>query len=479
MKKQSLLFVLLASAMLSCTDAMQESFDDDLSALKFQELDKTNLVSYDNIVALNTAQTAEKEEGRPMDGEQDIDCITDGRGDTLLYVCSKRDGGWTMYSSDTRIPPILAQSDKGSFSDVRKNENAMAWIQTMAEDVKLIRSLGDDQLKLTQEEIEANRDFWRSVSDPDGFVKDWLKKHSAKGLDGGQLPSGHYSLVSTEYDAEVYDSIGRLTETNWHQFYPFNLGCPLKSNSNTVRAPAGCVAIAGAQMLYFLNGKFGIPETAPSYAYCNSHVNDSSYDWAQTNYTTTIWDSMNNPSSYSSAAPLIANVGARLGMHYGDDSSWAYTIDLKDDVFSPYGIDCSFSSYNFSAIDELETSLLDGIPVILDACAQHEVNGSIQVEGHAFIADRYKRMRTLVTRTYVWVWDGPVPIDIIAPLHPRKIECEYTLPYVSYIGINWGWGQSNASDEAWYAIMGDWVDYSIHYNWNIDRHLMYDFHPKQ
>ena len=468
MKKQSLLFVLLASAMLSCTDAMQESFDDDLSALKFQELDKTNLVSYDNIVALNTAQTAEKEEGRPMDGEQDIDCITDGRGDTLLYVCSKRDGGWTMYSSDTRIPPILAQSDKGSFSDVRKNENAMAWIQTMAEDVKLIRSLGDDQLKLTQEEIEANRDFWRSVSDPDGFVKDWLKKHSAKTLPHDDfLPTGHYELYDTEYITEVYDSIGRLTTTNWEQEYNYNMYCPYKSNSNTEHAPAGCVAISGAQILYFLHYHFGVPETAPSEAYCFSKVNQTPYNWNQYSYNSTVWDTMNNIffNWGSAAAPLIANVGKLVDMVYGDYGSSSNNYSLPA-AFAEYNIMSIYSAYN---TDSLKSSLLNGMPVILGGYPAQ------QNTGHSFISDRYKRTKTTIKRTYAWVWDTPPSTGTIMPFVPRKVEYTYESPVISWIGMNWGWGPGYNVDQEWFTLTGDWILAS--YNYTTNRDMVYGFHP--
>lgn len=466
MKKQSLLFVLLASAMLSCTDAMQESFDDDLSALKFQELDKTNLVSYDNIVALNTAQTAEKEEGRPMDGELDIDCITDGRGDTLLYVCSKRDGGWTMYSSDTRIPPILAQSDKGSFSDVRKNENAMAWIQTMAEDVKLIRSLGDDQLKLTEEEIEANRDFWRSVSDPDGFVKDWLKKHSAKTLPHDDfLPTGHYQFIGSSSTTEVYDSIARLTQTNWHQDEPFNIYCPLKTYSTFMRVPAGCVAISGAQMLYFLHYKFGVPANAPSQAYCYSHAGDDPCYWDQYSYTSNIWDAMNDSSA--SSAPLIANVGKLLHMQYGDGGSGALSSDLPGSVFCRYGISCKFIDYS---ADTVKSSLLNGMPVILKARM-----GPNQ-PGHSFITDRYKRNRVVTTNYYEWVWDTPISPGQLVPIYyPPTIEYTYGSPMINWIGMNWGWEKEYNLEDEWFTLTGDWIDNKHHINWNYSRGMVYGF----
>ena len=65
----------------------------------------------------------------------EIICYEDAEHDTLLYICDKVGGGWTIYSSDTRVPPIVAQSDSCSFAHASENEALMAWVATIAEDM--------------------------------------------------------------------------------------------------------------------------------------------------------------------------------------------------------------------------------------------------------------------------------------------------------------------------------------------------------
>ena len=280
------------------------------------------------------------------------------------------------------------------------------------------------------------------------------------------MATGHYEFSGTYDTIEYYDSIPRLTTTNWHQYASYNLYCPYQSNSSILNAPAGCVAIAGAQMLYFLHNKFGVPTTAPSEAYVYGHVGDSNYNWDQYNYTSAIWSTMANSPGY--AAPLIANVGKRVGMNYGDDGSSAYTSDLVNGVFAPYGISCTYTSYNTT---NLRSSLIQGIPVIV--CAQ-AMDGQ-EMTAHSFIIDRYRRYRTLTQYCFVWVWDTTPPgVPLIE--HPNQYEYVYSSPYINMIGMNWGWG-SYFNNGEWYTLTGDWINHSTTacLNWNISRNMIYNF----
>lgn len=243
--------------------------------------------------------------------------------DTVFYVCDRPSGGWVMYSSDTRVPAIIAQSENGSYAELLKNENAQLWIQSIVEDMSVIKNLPDEQLNFSRKEIVENKAFWESIASPNKYVEDKILSDT-RVIDKIIVPtSGHYELRTSTSSLEVYDSISSMTSTSWSQNSPYNYYCPLTSN-NLGHAPAGCVAIAGAQMLYFLHFTFGVPSTAPSKAYCEGNVN--SYTWEQTDYSSTIWSDM--ATSGYSAAPLIADVGRRLNMQYGDNESGASTEDL-------------------------------------------------------------------------------------------------------------------------------------------------------
>lgn len=470
MKKRikHLFFLLLGTIIASCSDSTEEYLESNLFENQLQEIKTDNRVTYDDIIALCKGQKGITRSSTSLK----IDCIVSDENDTLLYFYSKPEGGWTIYSSDTRVPAIVAQSDEGAYEDIMKNENAKIWIESIAEDMRIIKSLDDDKLNFSKEDIERNKSFWTSISSPDTFVKQLLKQNGTRGINGAPpFPEGHWEFMYSTSYSEVYDSISRLTTTDWHQGSPFNEYCPFLLD-NEHHAPAGCVAIAGAQMLYFLHFHFEVPETAPSSATINSNILDyPNYDWSQDNYNSTIWNTMNSYYNYD-AAPLIADVGRRVDMLYGTNGSGAQTSDLVDNVFGSYGISCTFSDYN---VGDLKSSLLSGIPVVLSARA-HNYSSLFGTIGHCFITDRYKRTRNVTVSHYQWVWDTLPPESGPVPMIPDKVEYTYSSPVISMIGMNWGWGYNPPGE--WFSLTGDWykVIDSIPYNFNISRHMIYDFH---
>ena len=465
--KKNVLIPVTALILFSCTDSMQEyAAMDDLNNSVQMEPDRSHFVSKSDVAALLRAQSNSTRS--VSECEDDITCFVDEKHDTLLYACNKTDGGWIVYASDTRVPAIVAESSAGTFAEAMENEAAYVWLQTIAEDIKVIKSLSDNKLKFSAEEIENNKAFWKSISSPDEYVKEKLAKEGFNETRGLPLLSrGHYELVSTtSFWGESLPS-PRLTTTDWHQNAPFNNYCPYKSDNSGEHAPAGCVAIAAAQMLYFLHNKFGVPATAPSQAYVYGHVGDSDYNWDQYNYNSLTWSGFNFDASL--AAPLIANVGRRVHTFYGNNSSAAFSTFLPDSVFAPYQINCDYMAYNE---DSLCMSLKrDSIPVILVADASY--NSS--TVGHAFIADRYKCSGYITRHTYQWVWDV-IPPGSMIPMYPDIVEDDVTLAEINMIGMNWGWGSFYNNGE-FYTLTGDWINHNDIdlLNWNIDREMIYNF----
>lgn len=450
--------------LVGCTQSMEETIASESAEQGSVNLNaKQNFVTLDAVATLTRAQTNLTRSH--SDVRKHITCYEDDMNDTLLYICDNSEGGWIMYSSDTRVPPIVAQCDSGTFAEAMTNESAALWVKTIAEDMKHIRSAGDHELNFSKEEIEHNTKFWESVSFPDKYVKEHIVH--TRGENGTLLPQGHYELISTTYTSEVYDSIARLTTTDWDQNSPYNKYCPYKENSTEYHSPAGCVAIAGAQMLFFLHYKLGVPQTAPSEAYCNG--DNTSYEWAQTNYTTEIWDLMK--SDGENAAPLIADIGRRSNTIYGDNGSSANFPNLVNKAFTGYNIDCTVSTYDS---EKLGTSLLGKMPVIIGATDKESG------KAHAFITDRYKRNRTVIKHTYEWVYDyiptNPDGSFILVPAPTRKVETSYNSPYISMIGMNWGWGDKYNIENEWYSLTGDWIcSRNNQYNWIDSREMIHDF----
>lgn len=471
MKKtiKNLSFLLFGLMIVSCSDSTEEYLESNMLEKQSLESKIGNHVSYDNIVALCKGQNGITRHN--TDNSFDVNCIVSDYNDTLLYVCGKQDGGWIIYSSDTRVPAIIAQSDEGSFELLMQNENAKAWIESIAEDMRIIKSLDDDKLNFSEEEIERNKSFWSSISSPDKYVKKMLKQNTTRGIGDDIVfePSGHYELAYSRTYSEVYDSISRLTTTNWRQTYPYNSCCPYLLD-NVLRAPAGCVAFAGGQMLYFLHNHLGVPETAPSQGYCYGNINDyPNYNWSQYDYNSTIWSQMIQTDSC--AAPLLADIGRRLNMQYDGDGGDVSAEDLVNNVFAPYGISCTYSSYDTNTV---RTSLFGGIPVILCAWYTEQRSNNPTLIGHTFIADRYKRERIVTENCYEWVWDFIPPDGGPLTLVPETYVYTYSSPEITMIGMNWGWGDYYNISSEWFSLTGDWIKDGD--NLNINRHMIYNFH---
>lgn len=380
--------------------------------------------------------------------------LVDDLADTLIFVI-KFEKGFRLVSSDKRVPPILAENDESDYDSWLENESRRHWINMMAADMKVIKATPDQELLIPLEEQNQYRAFWDSYGNIDSFISSYLPETKIE-----EFPdlSGYYYIYSDETQNELYDYVNHLTQTSWHQLDPFNAYCPAISSVSSTKAPAGCVAIAGAQMLYYLHYKLGVPATAPTQAYCNSYVGQT-LDMGQSNYTATVWDSM---AVYPlKAAPLIANIGLLVNMDYGVDGSGADISDLRTIAFPEYGIDCGSTLYTEGIV---RGSILNDMPLIIGAAGGYYMeNGhTVYYNRHAFILDGYQRHRTKRTIVYRWQYSQPSPLP--RPEVADSVVITTSYPDISYVRMNWGWGDSY--DNTWYAFTGDWYVGTDNFNNN-------------
>lgn len=397
--------------------------------------------------------------------------IVDEYNDTLLYAVNYDGGGWKLFSSDKRITPIIAESKTGSYEDELKNEASLLWISIIADQVKDVKMIDNNELALTEEEINENVNYWDSFcSDNLDFEKTRAGNHPIK------FTPGHYELYNTRTETIYYDSIEHLTQTHWHQNSPYNYYCPTRTDKDE-KAFAGCVAIAGSQMLYYLHNTIGRPITAPSSASCVGNINW--YEMSQSDYSSSIWSYMNISGIY--AAPLVANVGTLLETQYGNEGSSAHTQDLVNKVFLPYGISCDYQVYSE---DSVKKSLTNNMPVIVraDGKQTHILGVPINSKGHSFIVDGYRRYRVKYTQTYKWIYDDydTSTGQVARPIVDDSIHIVFSSPYISHIKMNWGWtGQwTSGTNDTWYALTGNWItnqgtEYEANYKY--ERHMISHF----
>lgn len=395
---------------------------------------------------------------------------------TLMYVVNYEGGGWEIISADKRTEPILAYSDCGSFSWEKANPGEIAWMGGVGEGLLHLRTAGPDA-KLTEKatkEKEQNVNFWDGLE----MTKAFIDKNGKDALNNAVEVSheeisqilanqqtrvnseGYYRLAGSVQTEVATDSLRHLMVTRWGQFYPWDYYCPTD-------APAGCVAVAGAQMLYFTHYVLGYPWYA--------RLDDSFYNEFTNLNDASVWsvmvDSLSGNVDYTgvrvrSVARLLRDVGVRVGMNYGDGISLASLKNLVG-VFATYDVTCEFSeNYNSSVV--INAMYNDMMPTIIGANASisyHWLTGQPSYgDGHAFIIDGYKRCKTITENFYEWVSTNPDPTQF-SEIQPPYSEIVEGSPYVKYITMNWCDG-GNQHNYKWYLPNSDWVASGLNYQYN-------------
>lgn len=417
--------------------------------------------------------------------------------DTLMYVLNSSNG-WKLLSSDKRTQPVLAYGESGRFSIDSLNPGEAIWLDEMAE--QLYEMAHDEEMAEDEEEyIEEADPAWVDLAPAMASANTYA--------DGEWVRERTVTYPSRQ-------EVAPLTQTQWHQKSPWNLFCPM--NSSKEQAVAGCVAIAGAQMLYYLHYLWGIPAEMFTYGYCKGTL--SNYEQGFSAPSPEAWDLMAKTESGPGseyAAILIGLTGQAVGMKYGLNSSSAKTEDLKGFFKEYFGIKSSYSDYKVSTVFQ---SLDQNIPVIVKAygARTNRFLGLIYTyeDGHAWIIDGYRQDEQVTEITYRWHtyyttpdddeedWEegkGPVKGDDWeiavdeeaeeeaeeeedggnAAARPKRISRRPTYPtgrtYTQkttavtgrYVHMNWGWG---GNDNKWYVANGKWDPNSNNYKWK--RHML-------
>lgn len=442
-------FALLAIAItfiLSCNSDVMTVGDlmaigNDLELIEKDIADKYHVTTDDVDDYVNFRKLEAKGKGKILE-VTDIKTIYTKSGNPSMYIICYSEG-WDIISADKRTPVIVATSEIGKFNFSREHP-ILEYIEGEAENIELISRNCNQQMILTKndfEESNENTDFWEHITADSDIINSY--EPNIKDLPP-LIPEGHWELTGVTSRPIVYDSICHLTTTQWHQGYPYNKYCPTDPNNQNKRSAAGCVAVAGAQMLYYLHQKLNInpsiPTIVPNPGYVgNEYPNDF------TNFRSDHWDNMTN----DQIATLISYIGNLVNMSYSYNSSGAVTKDLIEDVFTSLGISSTWHAFDTNII---KTSLSSEMPVIVSA--------QTASDGHSLIIDGYKRFRTEYTYMYEWVYDSPTEemIEIKKPIY----ELEYSSPYITQVQMNWGWGETYPSNDLdnnniWYNPTDSWI----------------------
>lgn len=371
--------------------------------------------------------------------------MTDGV-DTLMYLVQYQNG-WDIIAADKRGPLVIAMSDEGKFEASDTLIGFYAYLEAQKQYLKSMRSVAEHD-----PDSEAYR-FW-SMLHP--------KNNSQARLVGDE---GYWQLYDTETETVTRES-GHLIPTRWGQNEPWNTFTPYNSDDPETRCAVGCVAVAGAQMLYYLHQTLGCPQTMYTSAVCVGDNNN--YTIIFSNETTSAWDNMaltiydNSSARKKQSAILMAYVGNAVGMDYGSDSG-AKTKKLKD-FFNGLGISCTFENYNSTTA---WNSLINNMPVIISA--KTLTDEFPFYGGHAWIMDGWKTVTTCYTYYYGWlptpqsgstITPGPmqpVPNPGDLPIY-TETRTELSVTQTKTVLMNWGW--DNSYNNIYCSLEGAWSPYS-------------------
>lgn len=395
-------------------------------------------------------------------------------GDICLYLI-QYNTGFEVISADKRSPiPLMYDSDNHFEGNRNEDRPIDLLLNTLAEDVWF--SLYDNTKldtpdSITSAKINSSILFWGLVNKEHKSIYKSAKKEVAFRDANPPDSIGHWELINISRENVVYDTLGHFVSTWWHQNSPFNEYSPMYSESNPTKCPAGCGAIAAAQILHFLHYKIGVPSESPTVGYCFGYVKPPAlfglyYFQVFGGYSDSTWDYMmphTDPSGY--AALLIGDVGKRLHTEYDLNGSTSYFSDFKDSVFNAFGINCS--TYNYYNGAMLEDNLVDGYPVF---CYGQRNQGDTLNVGHFFIVDRCIRYQTKYILTYSWVTEDPTTPPSI------KITFSYSFPFVSLYQMNWGHGYYNNYNNTWCGMNGSWQYGSLN-PYSINRKMICNFRP--
>ncbi len=274
-----------------------------------------------------------------------------GKGATAPYYVfnNPQQPGWVIVAGDDRARTILAYGDEDYFDAEEVPECVQDWLGGYAEQIEAI----DAPINNIPDPLEA-------------------------------------SVI-----AATKTKIVPLLFSKWDQGLPFNQECPSYTTSSgsttaeTQYSPAGCVAIAMAQIMYYYKSSFG-SLAIPAYTSSKDNfVNERPALPA----TTFNWSIMNpwyhNGSSNSASAQavqkLVKYCGQAVEMAYGKKSSSATT---QRNAFTQYfGFDklsqqVKREDMNAATWENtIYTEIASGRPVLMSA---RKLSG-----GHAFICDGY------------------------------------------------------------------------------------------
>lgn len=225
----------------------------------------------------------------------------------LIYIVDLENGGSAIMGADKRMEPIYAILDETKISPEKLTQ-----VATRGDDGK--EDIEDFVMGMMNKKIEADASAWALPEMP-------------------IVPINPYTYWT---ETVIISQQAPLLKTKWHQHYPYNNNCPLKSSG--VKCAAGCTPIALAQVIYYNQ----TPNT----------INNISFDWELIGeYEYGVYDQSN--SATLEIANYIRTIGNAINTSYDDNGSFA-SLESACNLLNNSGYkNVSFTRYAYYTVRDL------------------------------------------------------------------------------------------------------------------------------
>jgi uncharacterized repeat protein (TIGR02543 family) len=246
----------------------------------------------------------------------------------------------------------------------------------------------------------------------------YIEKVVVDGVNVGAVSSYSFSNITDNHtitasfvsSAPACKDVAPLLTTEWDQCKPYNSQCPMFSdapNGYAPYAPAGCVAIATAQIMKFWEHPKQRTKTIIPSNGLSSITGTTTYDWGIMSNTFRVAYSGN--AAENAVAKLIKEVGYAVNMSYaanGSESNIDAVLSALPTYFN-YSSNMSIivrqsfnTTNNANWENSIKQELLAGRPVYYRGFDQDPDNGG----GHAFVCDGYRCSDNKFH--FNWGWGG-------------------------------------------------------------------------
>ena len=297
-------------------------------------------------------------------------------GKSFLYVVEYNNGGWALVSSDSKVRPILAYAENGTFPAADDMPPGMKWLFSQYEDV--VAQANNDSL------MTVKHDGWNDLND-----------------NNPRRNNRASSPVILDRIRDVKWGQGSGNDGRCNRQY--NLYCPTYYTPQCEHTVTGCVATALGQILWYYQwpNYANVPDTIIP----DSFLKISSWpDPLTTRDAYYYYDQMPTALNKDSTAlqehaiaSLLRDCGYSVKMYYGPNSSSAFPHNVPSALKRFFSYSQSATHIikgNNNASDSIMTTTLkneidNGRPVFYYGYGPENENGE-HGEGHAFVIYGYK-----------------------------------------------------------------------------------------